>query len=464
MLNQDVKPHILIADDDLNILAALKMLLNSEGYQVTLASQPEQILRLYQQNNFDCVMLDLNFNLDTTSGEEGLDLIEKLHQLDENIPLIGMTGWATVELAVTAMQKGAVDFVQKPWENERVLSIIDTQIKLARELHQSAKLNRENELLKAEQSHLDTLIAESDSMQQVMAMVRQVASSEINVLITGENGTGKSLLAEQIHVLSARHHHSLINVNMGAITENLFESEMFGHVKGAFTDARENRIGRFELADHGSLFLDEIGNIPVSQQSKLLRVLESQEFEKVGASKTQKVNVRIIAATNANIDSLIQQGLFRQDLLYRLNTVEIALPPLRARKDDILPMARHFLTQFAHKYQKPLLTLSPSAESALIQYDWPGNIRELNHMIERAVVLTTTDIIDTAQLAISVSGINNTVELDTSVEDTEQPLEALEKEIIKRRIQHCNGNMNNAAKSLGLSRSAFYRRIDKYQL
>ena len=459
--------HILVADDDLDILAALKMLLSCEGYQVTVASQPEQVVRLYKAQSFDCVMLDLNFNMDTTSGEEGLALIAQLSEVDDSIPIVVMTGWATVELAVNAMQKGACDFIQKPWENERVLSIVATQIKLAKELHQSAKLNRENQLLKAEHSHLDHLIAESESMKNVMAMVKQVALSDINVLITGENGTGKSLLAEQIHSLSHRQHHSLIKVNMGAIAENLFESEMFGHIKGAFTDARENRIGRFELADKGSLFLDEIGNIPVSQQSKLLRVLESQEFEKVGSSKTQQVDTRIISATNAEIEQLIIKGLFRQDLLYRLNTMEIVLPPLRERQADIVPMANYFLNKFSLKYQKHDLVLSQFAQDALFNYQWPGNIRELSHMIERAVVLTSNSQVGAEHLGIASSTNQQQVTQSADIAasfDSELSLDDIEKEVIRKRIQHHNGNMNFVAKSLGLSRSAFYRRIDKYQL
>ena len=458
--------HILIADDDHDVLAALKMLLTCEGYQVTLASQPEQVIRLFKSQSFDCAMLDLNFNMDTTSGEEGLALIAKLTEIDDSIPLIGMTGWATVELAVNAMQRGARDFIQKPWENERVLTILSTQIKLAKELHQSAKLNRENQLLKAEHSHLQGLVAESESMKSVMAMVKQVAVSDINVLITGENGTGKSLFAEKIHALSQRSEHSLIKVNMGAIAENLFESEMFGHIKGAFTDARENRIGRFELADGGSLFLDEIGNIPMSQQSKLLRVLESQEFEKVGSSKTQQVDVRIISATNANIEHMITDGLFRQDLLYRLNTIEIELPPLRERAADIVPMANQFLTKFANKYQKSDIVLSALAQSALMNYQWPGNVRELSHMMERAVVLTPSDQIDVTHLGIVAQNNSSQqiAETVTSAENMELSLDEIEKEVIRKRIQYHSGNMNCVAKSLGLSRSAFYRRIDKYQL
>jgi DNA-binding NtrC family response regulator len=466
-LSQNKSQRILIADDDHNILAALKLLLSCADYEVTLASHPEQVVKLFSQESFDCVLLDLNFNLDTTSGEEGLALIEQLNKIDEIVPIVVMTGWATVELAVNAMQKGAVDFIQKPWENERVLSIVETQIRLAKQCHQAMKLNQENKLLKSDNGYFDTLIAESESMKQVLAMADQVALSDINILITGDNGTGKSLLAEHIHAKSNRNGHSLINVNMGAISENLFESEMFGHVKGAFTDARENRIGRFELADQGSLFLDEIGNIPISQQAKLLRVLESQQFEKVGASKTQQVDTRVIAATNANIEALIKAGTFRQDLLYRLNTVVLKLPSLRERIDDIIPMANHFLNVFSEKYHKQHLFFSEKALTALLTYQWPGNIRELNHMIERSVVLSTGEEICLAQLALTPlenNSQNSQHNIDDYSDDLERTLDDIDSEVIQRRLQRHGGNMVDVAKSLGLSRSAFYRRIDKYNL
>ena len=466
-MSQTKHPRILVADDDHNILAALKLLLSCADYEVTLASQPEQVVRLFKQESFACVLLDLNFNLDTTSGEEGLLLIEQLKQIDDAVPVVVMTGWATVELAVNTMQKGAADFNQKPWENERVLAIVETQIRLAKQFHQTQKLGQENQLLKAESGRFEPLIAESQSMKQVLTMANQVAISDINVLIIGENGTGKSLLAEHIHEMSGRSEHSLINVNMGAITESLFESEMFGHVKGAFTDARENRIGRFELAEQGSLFLDEIGNIPLSQQSKLLRVLESQQFEKVGSSKTQQADVRIIAATNANIEQFVKDGLFRQDLLYRLNTVVLELPPLRQRLDDIVPMAEYFLDKFSKKYQRNDLYFSAAATTELITYQWPGNIRELNHMIERAVVLSTEQEICLTQLVLTPKAADvaiNKQGLDDYSDELERTLDDIESEIIQRRLQRHGGNMVDVAKSLGLSRSAFYRRIDKYNL
>lgn len=455
--------HFLVADDDQNILIALKMLLTSQGHQVTLASQPQQVMNLIKERSFSGVLLDLNFNLDTTSGEEGLVLIEQIHQIDDNLPVIVMTGWATVELAVSAMQKGAADFIQKPWENERLLSVLNTQVTLAEQRHKSQLLSQENQLLKADAQQHDEFIAHSPAMQQVLDLIKQVAPSDVNILITGDNGTGKSLLANYLHYHSNREHHSLIQVNMGAIAENLFESEMFGHIKGAFTDAKENRIGRFELADQGSLFLDEIGNIPLSQQAKLLRVLESQQFEKVGSSKTQQVNVRVISATNANIEKLISAGEFRQDLFYRLNSIEIRLPSLAERQEDIVPLAEHFIEKYGKKYKKLPLALTHNAKQQLLDYEWPGNIRELSHSIERAVILSSKGKIDASALSLTPTApkIENSL---TNNSKQEQTLEELEKAIIIQRISHHQGNMMQAAKSLGLSRSAFYRRIDKYQL
>lgn len=455
--------HILIADDDIDILAALKLLLNCEGYDVTIASRPEQAVTLYSENSFDAVLLDLNFQNDTTSGEEGLSLLSSLKKIDPNTPLIVMTGWANISIAVATMKSGAVDFIEKPWDNERVLSIITTQVKLAQQHKINAKLKHENKLLKAQQHQTRNILAHSPAMQQVLKQAEQIAQSDVPILITGENGTGKSLLAQTIHESSTRNSHSMINVNMGAIPESLFESEMFGHVKGAFTDAKENRIGRFELADQGSLFLDEIGNIPLSQQSKLLRVLEEQQFEKVGASKTQHSDARIISATNANISQLIKSSLFRQDLFYRLNGIEIQLPPLRERIEDIIPMAENFLEKYAHKYNKTELSFAPSALSAFQQYSWPGNIRELNHMVERAVILSSNKQLGVELLSLATENIKTSSTTPLNL-DSSLTLEAFEEQLIQQRIKEHNGNMQKTAKSLGLSRSAFYRRIDKYKI
>lgn len=305
---------ILIVDDDTGVLSALQMLLKAEGFKVVSAESPKEALIAFSRQNFDLILMDLNYSMDTTSGEEGLKLISEIRRSDDLVPLVIMTGWGTIEIAVDSMQKGANDFVQKPWDNERLIAIINNQLKLVASQKQSQKLTTHNQLLQAEINTTENLIAESPSMQKVMAVVNQVATSDINVLLTGENGTGKSLLARYIHQVSARKDSPQVSVNMGAVTESLFESEMFGHVKGAFTDAKSGRVGRFELADSGTLFLDEIANTPISQQGKLLRVLEENQFEKVGASKTQTVDIRLICATNADLSKAVELGDFRKDL------------------------------------------------------------------------------------------------------------------------------------------------------
>ena len=467
--------QILVVDDDVSIVATLRLLLKSEGYQVLTAQSPQEAEFLVKQQEVDLVLMDLNYSLDTTSGQEGLALISALKKLDELLPVVVMTGWASIDIAVQAMQRGAGDFVQKPWENERLLSILDNQLKLGRSLRSQDRLSSENQLLKsAVADELDQgLVAESPAMRQLLQTLEQVAASDINILLTGENGTGKSLMAQYIHRQSARFAKSIVSVNMGSITETLFESEMFGHVKGAFTDAKSQRIGRFELADGGSLFLDEIGNIPLSQQAKLLRVLEEQQFEKVGSSKTQRCDVRVISATNADLPAMVEDGRFRMDLLYRMNTLELRIPALRERPEDVAPLTRRFVAKFAAKYNRGGLNLTETALAALSAYHWPGNIRELSHMIERAVLLTSGGQITEQQLmlpgeALAQGAKAATAQAVTSSAESgcnpEQTLEDIEKQAIVQRLAHFDGNANKAAQSLGLGRSSFYRRLDKYQI
>ncbi|WDE13356.1 sigma-54-dependent transcriptional regulator [Thalassomonas haliotis] len=465
---------ILLVDDDNDILLALKMLLMSEGYQVALTQTPEAALAALKRENFDLLLMDLNYSLDTTSGEEGLALIAAIRKDDDEIPIVVMTGWGTIEVAVATMQNGANDFIQKPWENDRLLAIINNQLKLASSEQQSKKLSQQNQLLQQQvNSELGgDIIAKSPAMQQVLAVINQVALSDASVLLTGENGTGKSLFARYIHSHSPRRDAPQICVNMGAVTETLFESEMFGHAKGAFTDAKSVRIGRFELADGGSLFLDEIANTPYSQQGKLLRVLEDREFEKVGGNKTQQVDIRLICATNADLNLAVDQQQFRKDLLYRINTITIEIPPLRSRLEDIVPLAQSFLNKTAAKYGQQVLALSAEAQSALCNYNWPGNIRELHHVMERAQILSQGKEITAQALGLTLSpapapstannqpgGTLTTLEQNENGElDT---LASLELEILEQRLSHFKGNAIKAAKSLGLSRSAFYRRLGK---
>ena len=456
-----MKQKILLVDDDNDILIALKMLLVPEGYEVTLTQNPEAAKAAVRKENFSLVLMDLNYSLDTTSGEEGLQLIADIRKLDDTLPIVVMTGWATIEVAVSTMQNGANDFIQKPWDIDRLIAIICNQIKLAQSEKNSQKLKQQNQLLEQQvnREYQGQLIAQSPVMQQTMAIINQVAKSNASVLLTGENGTGKSMFARYIHEHSARNGASQISVNMGAVTETLFESEMFGHVKGAFTDAKSTRIGRFELADEGTLFLDEIANTPYSQQGKLLRVLEDSEFEKVGANKTQTVDIRLISATNANLSDAVTNGEFRKDLLYRINTIAIEIPPLRDREEDIIPLAQSCLKNMANKNNHTELTISPSAKKALIAYDWPGNIRELNHVMERAQILCQQSTINVIDLGLPNN--KNKIELIATEPEELATLESIELDIIDQRLSYFKGNALKAAKSLGLSRSAFYRRLEK---
>src|ERR1051325_31378 len=377
--------RVLIADDQNDVLEALRILLKGEGHQTDAVKSIAGIFSALEKTDYALLIMDLNYTRDTTSGQEGLEVIPKIQALDNTLPIVVMTAWATIDLAVEAMKLGARDFIPKPWDNERLLTIVRTQIELGSALRKGRRLEAANKLLGG---NVPNLIAEAPSMRPVIEIIQRVAPSDANVLITGENGTGKSLIAQALHALSPRASHSMITVNMGGLSETLFESELFGHVKGAFTDAKADRAGRFELADESSLFMDEIANIPLNQQAKLLRVIETGEFERVGSSRTLHANVRIISATNSNLHDEVAAGRFRQDLLFRLNTIEVALPPLRERREDIAPLAAHFLRQHAERYRKKLTGFEPAAHEALMRHEFPGNVRELDHIIERAVLMT----------------------------------------------------------------------------
>jgi DNA-binding NtrC family response regulator len=437
------------------VLEALRLLLKSEGWQIVAATSPTESLALISAQEFDIALIDLNYARDTTSGKEGLDLLARLNEIDSTLPVVVMTAWGSVDVAVEAMRRGARDFIQKPWENERLLSVLRTQIELSRALRQGEKLAAENELLRGEKR--PSMIAESPQMQRVLEMISRVAPSDANVLITGENGTGKGVIARVLHAASNRSIKPLVTVNIGGLSEGVFESELFGHVKGAFTDAKADRVGRFELADGGTLFLDEIANVPITQQPKMLRVLETGEFERVGSSKTRKVNARIISATNAELNKEVEAGHFRRDLLFRLNTIEIHLPPLREHREDISPLAFHFLNLQAKRYRKDLTGFDEAALKAMLNYDWPGNVRELEHTIERAVLMSNGMKINLSDL-----GLAKTSEASSSIE--ELSLEDVEALLIKKALVRCDGNVSRAADALGLSRSALYRRLEKYGL
>jgi DNA-binding NtrC family response regulator len=450
-----MQPRILIADDQPDILSALKLLLKREGYEVATATSPAGVLDVVAREPVDVALVDLNYSRDTTSGEEGLALVEQLHREHPDLPIVVMTAWASVEVAVRAMRQGANDFIEKPWNNQRLTSLIANQVKLAEARQRGRRLADENALLRA--GDVATVVARSRAMQDVVRMARQVGPSDASVLITGEPGTGKSLFAKLIHDWSERVDKSFISVNAGGLPETVFESEMFGHVKGAFTDAKADRAGRFELADGGTLFLDEIGNVPPAQQARLLRALETGEFERVGSSRTQRADVRVISATNADLSAMIADGRFREDLYFRINTVEIRLPPLRERREEILEFATAQLARKAAQYGRNVKGFDTAAIGALEQYAWPGNVRELNSVVERSVLLAAGMEVGVADLRLSAARAGPPPLEEMSLEDAERAL-------IRSAIKRSGGSVPAAAEALGLSRSAMYRRLEKLGL
>ncbi|MBL9207315.1 MAG: sigma-54-dependent Fis family transcriptional regulator [Opitutaceae bacterium] len=447
-------PRILIADDQPDILEALRLLLKSEGYQIETVKSPASALKAIESKDFDLALIDLNYARDTTSGREGLDLLNRLQTLDAALPVVVMTAWASVDVAVEAMRRGAKDFVAKPWENPRLLAIVRNQIELGGAVRAYKRLEQENQILRGKGG--PNLIAQSAAMRPVLEVVSRVGPSDANVLITGENGTGKGVIAQALHAVSVRAGKPFISVNMGGLPEGIFESELFGHVRGAFTDAKSDRAGRFELADGGTLFMDEIGNIPMSQQAKILRTLETGDFERVGSSKTYRANVRLISATNADLQAEVAGGRFRQDLLFRLNTIHIHLPPLRERREDIELLAQHFLKQHVGRYRKAITGFDETATEAMRNYNWPGNVRELDHSVERGVLMASGKVVRGADLGL------NAGQAAPRLED--MSLEEVESFLIRKTLARCDGNARRAAEELGLSRSAFYRRLEKFGL
>jgi DNA-binding NtrC family response regulator len=454
-MNTSQAKRILIADDQADVLEALRLLLKAEGYQTESATSPGGIMTAVESKDFDLVLTDLNFARDTTSGQEGLDILSRLQAMDSTLPVVVMTAWGSVSLAVEAMRRGARDFIQKPWENARLLAILRTQIELSHALREGQRLEAENRLLRAEGR--PTLIAESPAMRPVLDLLARVGPSDANVLITGEHGTGKEVVARSLHALSERASRPMVTVNAGGLSEGVFESELFGHVKGAFTDARTDRVGRFELAEGGILFLDEIANVPLNLQAKLLRVLETGELERVGSSKTRRVDVRVLSATNADVSQEIQAGRFREDLLFRLNTIEIRLPALRERREDLPLLANYFLRQFSQRYRKHLVGFESAAMQTLLDYSWPGNVRELEHAVERAVLMAQGDAVRSSDLGLR-AGREGVGRLEA------MSLEDVECLLIKKALARYEGNVSAAAEALGLSRSALYRRLKKYSL
>jgi DNA-binding NtrC family response regulator len=453
-------PRVLIADDQPAVIEALRLLLKGDGFETRAVASPADVAEALARQSFDVALIDLNYTRDTTSGQEGLDLLARLRELDPTLPVVVMTAWGSVELAVEAMQRGARDFVQKPWDNARLLTILRTHTELASALRKGERLEAENKMLREDGAggEKPLLIAESEAMQPVLELLRHVGPSDANVLITGENGTGKEVVARTLHALSARASKPMVAVNAGALAEGTFESELFGHVRGAYTDAKTDRVGRFELADGGTLFLDEIANVPANLQPKLLRVIETGEFERVGSSQTRRVDVRVLSATNANLKEEAASGRFRPDLFFRLNTVEIHLPPLRERPEDIAALAGHFLRRHAQRYRKPLRGFEPAALEVMSAYSWPGNVRELDHVVQRAVLLARSDEVKPLDLGLQAGSGGGERRLE------EMSLEEVERLLIQKALRRFGGNVSQAAEALGLSRSALYRRMQKYEI
>lgn len=446
-------PRILISDDQPDVLEALRLLLKAEGLHTETVTSPNQALTAIQERDFDALLMDLNYSRDTTSGAEGLELLGKVQSMDATLPVIVMTAWGSIESAVEAMRRGARDYVEKPWDNARLLATLRTQVELGRALRAAQRLETENRRLRRD--GLPTLVGEAKAMQPALRLMERIAPSDANVLILGEHGTGKEVVARWLHAASPRKGKPLITVNAGGLSEGVFESELFGHVRGAFTDAKTDRVGCFELADGGTLFLDEIANVPLAQQAKLLRVLENGEVQRVGSSKTRHVHVRVIAATNAELNELVAAKRFREDLLYRLNTVEIRIPPLRDRREDIPLLANHFLRQQAERYGKAVRDFAPDAMRALIEHSWPGNVRELRHVVERAVLLAQRNSVTADDLDLRARAGGAPALDDMTLEDAERWL-------IARALQRHDGNVTRAAESLGVSRSALYRRLQQF--
>ncbi len=451
---------ILLIDDDIDVLLAAKLLLKQHYTTVHTEKNPENITVLLQNESYDVILLDMNFTKDVSSGREGFYWLKKILEHDPSAVVIFITAFGDVEKAVQAIKEGATDFVLKPWQNEKLLATISTAMQLRQSRLEADHLRNQQEQISADiDQKYQEIIGNSVAMQKIFAAIDKVARTEANILILGENGTGKELIARAVHRQSKRKNNVFISVDMGAITESLFESELFGHIKGAFTDAREQRAGRFEIASGGTLFLDEIANIPLNLQAKLLSVLQNRTVIRVGSNKPLPIDIRLICATNRNIHQLVAQNEFREDLLYRINTVELHLPPLRERKDDIPLLIDHFIKIYAKKYQKNISSISQAVYAKLKSYHWPGNIRELQHAVERAVIMSDSDVLQPVDFFLTASHAKK-----QGLVFDDYNLETIEKIVIQKTLQKHTGNVTHAAKELGLTRAALYRRLDKYGL
>lgn len=454
------KGKVLAIDDNDDILFALKLLLKNQVEKVVTETAPDKIPQLMKEDDFDVILLDMNFTKDAISGQEGFDWLNKILEIDPDAVVVFITAYGDAEKAVKAIKAGATDFILKPWQNEKLLATVSSAIKLRQSKREAGDLKeRQKEINEIQDKPFHEFIGESQEMKEVFRTIQKVAKTDANVLILGENGTGKELVARALHRNSARKDEIFISVDLGSIHENLFESELFGHVKGAFTDAKKDKTGRFELANGGTLFLDEIGNLTLPLQAKLLTALERKEVTKVGSSTTKNIDVRLICATNNDIHKMVANEEFRQDLLYRVNTVEIHLPPLRERTGDLPLLANHFLKQYSKKYKKQIKKISSEAISKLNQHSWPGNVRELQHAIERAVIMCDSDTLEADDFILSSAGKQKEeIELET------YDLDTIEMNVIKKVLKQNQGNITKAASQLGLTRTSLYRRMEKYDL
>ena len=449
------KGNILVIDDNKNILSALEILLTPEFHEVTLLSNPNQILTELRKKEYNLVILDMNFSAGVSTGNEGIYWLGRIREINPDISVVMITAYGDLEMAVKALKAGASDFVCKPWDNEKLIASLQLAVELNLSKKEVTQLKERETVLKKEINRDQKFIIDtSPELLNVLNLVKKVAKTNANVLITGENGTGKELIAQEIHRQSGRAKEILVGVDMGALSESLFESELFGHVKGAFTDARENRQGKFEIADKGTLFLDEIGNLSFHLQAKLLSAIENRQISRIGSNQLIPVDIRLICATNRNLEKMIQEGLFREDLLYRINTIQIELPPLRDRGSDIIILAEFFLKNYAYKYNKPNLKINRQAHEKLLKYSWPGNIRELQHTIEKAVILSESTIVKPEDLFLRNTGSVNGSNSFTTLEE-------MEKQMIQLALEKNNGNFTAAAEQLGITRQTLYNRIKK---
>jgi DNA-binding NtrC family response regulator len=449
------KGNILIVDDNKSILSALEIFLTPEFQTVTTLSDPNQIPTELRKKDYNLVILDMNFNAGINTGNEGIYWLGRIKESNPEISVVMITAYGDIELTVKALKLGATDFFLKPWDNNKLLATLKSALQLNWSKKEVSQLKEKEKGLKTEINREQKfIVGSSPQLMQMLNMVRKVAKTDANVLITGENGTGKELIAHEIHRLSNRAQEVMVSVDMGAITETLFESELFGHVKGAFTDARENRPGKFEVADKGSLFLDEIGNLSFHLQAKLLAAIQNRQISRIGSNQTIPIDIRLICATNKKLESMVHEGLFREDLLYRINTIQIEVPPLRERGNDVLVLADFFLKKYGGKYNKPSLKINQQAQDKLLKYAWPGNIRELQHTIEKAVILSEGNVLKAEDFFMRpiLSGITT---------ETELTLEEMEKRMINLAIEKSNGNLSAAAEKLGITRQTLYNKIKK---